>query len=603
MKAVALANNSVGFIVWLPTGDGAKTETSKIDGCLGFHLERINVNTGTVKSLKSFVPFKGDKNSAWKPSTTDIWPVQGFKWKDFEAREGGTYKWRITPMGGVPGNLVPMSHLAQETNVVTLNSDCGDFVWACFNRGILATQALAHKLPKLADGSPDPDALIREIVKPDSEIRRMLAGSLPSFVQEFVQKARAEGGHCFEALYELSDPEIVDFYLQNTDFFSMVLANTGRDDLTNQAARKRLHEAGADVLDRMLPASAIGHNKSSVYVDKAGKARRFMSGSVNRTATGFCCQTNNALQVISDQLAQYGLEYWKLLEADTIDGAKQSAAFRQANAKRKANATLPDGTSLTVWFSPNTQRRSKPPKDAPTPPDMQEIFDCMDEARDALYFLAFYPGFPSIISKSEELRKQKPNLMIRGAVSSPQALPRTGRRGFVPKGAVQLVRPEGDSEIIVATALERVFGRWEKEILKLPDAHAIIHDKVMVINPMSDDAIVILGSHNLGFKASYANDENLLIIRGNRALAMAYMVHILDVYDHYNFRRIVGSGPQPRRGDVDPSHLNNLKRLVSENYYFDGFLEPSDRWQAAKLSGRSLKELSYWLSGPSTRLD
>jgi len=81
------------------------------------------------------------------------------------------------------------------------------------------------------------------------------------------------------------------------------------------------------------------------------------------------------------------------------------------------------------------------------------------------------------------------------------------------------------------------------------------------------------------------------------------MVHILDVYDHYNFRRIVGSGPQPRRGDVDPSHLNNLKRLVSENYYFDGFLEPSDRWQAAKLSGRSLKELSYWLSGPSTRLD
>jgi phosphatidylserine/phosphatidylglycerophosphate/cardiolipin synthase-like enzyme len=50
---------------------------------------------------------------------------------------------------------------------------------------------------------------------------------------------------------------------------------------------------------------------------------------------------------------------------------------------------------------------------------------------------------------------------------------------------------------------------------------------------------VITGSHNHGYKASYANDENLLIIRGNRPLAEAYVTHIMDVYDHYRWRYLV----------------------------------------------------------------
>lgn len=67
---------------------------------------------------------------------------------------------------------------------------------------------------------------------------------------------------------------------------------------------------------------------------------------------------------------------------------------------------------------------------------------------------------------------------------------------------------------------------------------AIIHDKLVVIDPRLDDCHVILGSHNLGFKASYSNDEHMLIVSGNRALAETCAVHILDVCDHYRFRSI-----------------------------------------------------------------
>ena len=51
---------------------------------------------------------------------------------------------------------------------------------------------------------------------------------------------------------------------------------------------------------------------------------------------------------------------------------------------------------------------------------------------------------------------------------------------------------------------------------------AIIHDKLLVIDPLSDNCTVVLGSHNLGFKASYSNDENLVIIQGHKDLAEAY---------------------------------------------------------------------------------
>ncbi len=69
--------------------------------------------------------------------------------------------------------------------------------------------------------------------------------------------------------------------------------------------------------------------------------------------------------------------------------------------------------------------------------------------------------------------------------------------------------------MIRAAAIKDLVGDFQRELLSA--GHAIIHDKIVVIDPMSEtDCVVITGSHNLGFKASYANDENMLVLRGNR---------------------------------------------------------------------------------------
>ena len=72
---------------------------------------------------------------------------------------------------------------------------------------------------------------------------------------------------------------------------------------------------------------------------------------------------------------------------------------------------------------------------------------------------------------------------------------------------------------------------------------------------------MVFGSHNLEFKASYSNDENLVIVRGHKALAEAYAVHVLDVYDHYRFRAAEAElRAEGKKG-------------------WDGFLSKKDDWQ------------------------
>jgi hypothetical protein len=101
---------------------------------------------------------------------------------------------------------------------------------------------------------------------------------------------------------------------------------------------------------------------------------------------------------------------------------------------------------------------------------------------------------------------------------------------------------------------------------------AIVHSKTIVIDPFSDQCAVITGSHNFSVSASEKNDENLVIVRGNKKLAQAYALHINGVYDHYSWRAFLGSG-----GDADQIY------------------KPLDGW---KPGGSRAQELDFWMNEP-----
>jgi phosphatidylserine/phosphatidylglycerophosphate/cardiolipin synthase-like enzyme len=514
-KAVAYANNDVVFLAW-------KVD-QKIPGCLGFAIFRTDVVTHERVALPSWVGFQGQSNVAWQPHTTETWPVQKFNWRDLTSERGASYSYDIVPMIGPPGTLTPLSNASMTTNTVTLTPHHGKIA-AYFNRGILSTQFMAHTLPSSPSGEPDYQTLTSHIDQPNDPLRTSLAGELLDALPLLLQRAKNEGGACYCALYELSDPELLALLVENTTVH-LVLSNTGPNDAVNQASRAQLHESQTDVSDRMLKNDHIGHNKFVVYVDKDNRPQAVLSGSTNWTPTGLCAQSNNSVILESPELAAAYLKYWQRLKAE---GNGQGADFRQAN--EQVHSAQVDGHLVDVWFSPNTPQQTKPAHDPETPVDIAAAYQAIDKAKQGILFLLFQPGSPSVMDEIFARQEADSRLFVRGAVTDANAAANYD---------TQLYHRPGDdpATVVPATAITDQFAYWQKELLKSgPEAHAIIHDKIIVIDPFTPDCVVITGSHNLGFKASYCNDENLLMMRGNAELATAYAVHIADVYDHYRWR-------------------------------------------------------------------
>lgn len=558
IQAVAISNNDVVFIAW--------KSAKKIPNCLGFAVYRKD-SKGAETALPAWVGFVGQTNPGWQAQTSAVWPVQKFTWRDLTAKRGETYTYRIVPMIGTPDHLLPQNSAALTTNLVTVTEKRGDFS-AFFNRGILSTQSLVHQLPAGPSGQPNYLTLKGRIDQPGDPLRNSLSGQLREAMLGLFARARAEGGHLYCAIYELTDPELEQQLLSAKDFVHLILSNTGTDDAENSPARQALHEAGIDVTDRMVGSGHIGHNKFAVYVDSKGSPQAVWTGSTNWTDTGLCAQSNNGILVESPSLAAMYLDYWNRLKAD--DSA-QAIGFRSDNNRPHDVKADGGSTEITLWFSPNTKQKSKPSgPSAATPADMKVVFQAMEGAKEAILFLVFQPGSPSIVDQAAQLQDANPALFVHGAATDPAAAQDFDTHLFHRTAA------QTDTDVVAAAAINDQFGFWEKELLKSgPSAHAIIHDKIVVIDPFSPNCVVVTGSHNLGYRASYNNDENLLIIHGNTQLAAAYAVHVMDVYDHYRWRFTL-----QRKGNAAWNGLSTV-----------------DTWQDKyfKPGAASAGELDFWM--------
>jgi phosphatidylserine/phosphatidylglycerophosphate/cardiolipin synthase-like enzyme len=521
-QARAYANNDIALVVW--------AYENPIPQCLGFSVHRTEVGGSTYETpLPTWVGFDDQANPNWVAHTSDEWPIQKFSWRDLTASPGKNYTYKIIPMVGAAGNLQPSGN-SVVTNAVSLTPKRGDFS-TYFNRGILSTQYLAHQIPNGPSGQPNYQVLKDRIDQPGDPLRNSLAGQIIEGLTFLLHRAKNSGGKCYCALYELNDPELLQLLIGNQEVH-IVLSNTGTDDQVNEPGRQSLHESGVDVTDRMLGSGHIGHNKFIVYCDKNGKPRAVLSGSTNWTDTGVCAQSNNALVVDSDDLAADYFDYWTRLRAE---GDAQSQGFRQQNNSVR-NVSI-GTTKVKLWYSPNTKAQNKS-ANSPRPGDMIDVWAAVVAAKKGILFLAFQPGSPSLIEAIAEAKNATPALFIRGAVTDPQA-------ASAYDDEVHLYHRDLHTDTVVpATAVTDQFSYWQKELLKSsPGAHAIIHDKIIVIDPFTADSTVITGSHNLGYRASYNNDENMLIIRGHQELAHAYAVHVLDVYDHYRWRYTLQQHP------------------------------------------------------------
>jgi phosphatidylserine/phosphatidylglycerophosphate/cardiolipin synthase-like enzyme len=357
-------------------------------------------------------------------------------------------------------------------------------------------------------------------------------------------------------------------------------------------------------------AARIGHNKFVVLTTSADPPEpvAVLTGSTNWTFTGLAGQSNDAVLVEDAAVAAGHFDYWRRLHGDvqpvpdpidaTLNGSKQGPAIRSANT-RPVDAALAGGMRVRSWYAPNTARATK--GDA-VPPDLADVFAAMDGAKRAIFLLCFNPGSPSVIGRAVAGAIARPGLLVQGAVSAAEVLPHDpaagprpkvtlpdGRVVSVPAPAITPAELDGHKVnqllMVRASALRVATGDLQPEILTT--GFAVIHDKIVVIDPMSErDCVVVTGSHNLGYKASYCNDENLLIIRGNPKLAAAYAAHVLDVFEHYRLRAV-----------QEERYIRALQETGAEPQGGErgGFLDTSEIWQKPYFDGTKGQDRNYVL--------
>jgi len=92
------------------------------------------------------------------------------------------------------------------------------------------------------------------------------------------------------------------------------------------------------------------------------------------------------------------------------------------------------------------------------------------------------------------------------------------------------------------------------------------------------------GSHNMGPKASGVNDENLVIIAGNRDLASQYAGKIMEIYAQYRWRESVQKqGGKPKWAGLADDDGWQIK--APGNAYDKRRLRELDFWFGSNASG------------------
>jgi phosphatidylserine/phosphatidylglycerophosphate/cardiolipin synthase-like enzyme len=73
----------------------------------------------------------------------------------------------------------------------------------------------------------------------------------------------------------------------------------------------------------------------------------------------------------------------------------------------------------------------------------------------------------------------------------------------------------------------------------------------MLVDPLSEDPIVVCGSANFSRASIVENDENMIIVRGNKRIADIYLGEYMRLWSHHAFRESLAW----RDEDDRPKHL------------------------------------------------
>jgi PLD-like domain len=512
---------------------------AKCEGLLGFSVHRTDHTENEAYFLEGMKAFAETDPGfpAGSLYSTQKHPIQSFQWADYSAKPDHTYTYTVTALKGKPTNLVPIA--ATKVKIKTEKvEDSGQNVY--FNRGTAASQEYVRRF---GDKSPED--------VPNHKAFDWLSRGIYEALENYVNSCVA-GQHALRiAAYEFNYEPFLALLKKTIDRgVDIKIVYDARKDSPKKENEKCINAAGlaSNCTPRTEGASYISHNKFIVKLDNQQPVSVW-TGGMNFSDGGIFGHSNVAHVVANDlPVAQKFFEYWTALHNDT-----PMKEMKKMVETLTPLPPVPLQNPITCVFSPRSSL------------DALTLYSQLAMSAQTGFFMTFAFG---INQTFKEVYKNSP-AMVRFALLEKTTRPL--KNGSPEKEAeladIQALRNIPQNVFAVGEFIKtNELDGWVKEKLSgLNSAVNYIHNKFMLIDPLSEHPIVIGGSANFSDASTTNNDENMLIIKDNKRVADIYIGEYMRLFSHHAFRESL-----KWRKPNDPP-----KPLRTDNWWLDNFSDTS----------------------------
>jgi hypothetical protein len=517
-------------------------------GLLGFAIEREG-GSRPRQFLSGMAHFPGISHKAGDPVSSDVAPIQRFRWSDYRVFPDTEYSYTIY---GAFGNWQKPHLIAGPSVTVRTSSASSGTHRVLFNRAAAASQAFRREFPEVDADLAAARKAKQPVVLPESVLAWLSRGVLEQ-ITGFCARATDPTWALDVAIYEYELPAIIQAIHAARDRGAQVriVYHAKPGDPQTSVNEANLADWPA-ALKCARVTNHICHDKFIIASRIAGGKREpqaVLCGSTNFTENGVYRQANVSHIVDSADVAR---TYSALFE-ELFGGADPS----QTKAWIDKNNPLPADTDrLDVGFSPRSGRA-----------DLDFFKAEIDRARrDVLFCTAF--------ALDHEI--------LEALLGAPHdSILRLGLQNS--RSAITGYHRDRTAEFTATAMLSSGLEGYLKETTAGQKGNILIHTKLIVLDFTSPSPTVISGSHNFSQNASFGNDENYLVVRGQADIADCYGVELMRLYDHYRTRWALSpkgkdsaNGPPDPCGDRPPGTLCPDDRWILP-YFEDGTLKATDR--------------------------
>jgi phosphatidylserine/phosphatidylglycerophosphate/cardiolipin synthase-like enzyme len=530
---------------------GLDLAPAKRAGFRGFGFLRYDHTEGDtiwLRGLKTFAETEPHPAPGEQFSTLHH-PIQGFQWADYSAQPGTTYTYTVVALYGDAASLESRIEVEVE---ITTELETGPVHSAFFNRGSVATQEYARRFQNKPPDKAGPGAY------------EWLSRGLLKAFKDFVGRAGA-GSEIHGACYEFQWPDALDALREAhkrgakvTVLYDDIVKykKNGKPAGPFDANRKAISAAHIAGLCRGRTHGKLMHNKFFVLSEN-GQPKAVWTGSTNLTVNGIFGHANVGHIVEDPVIAQAYRDYWDRLEGDP----DVSPDYRSSNETASPAPPKPWEAVTTAVFSPRGTELDALGWYA-------KIASLAKQGLFMTFAFGMHQKFKDVYGTDDDILRMALMEKAYGNAKTKDAEIK----------AIQAIRNRPNVVIAIGNRIvTNMFDRWLAELSKIvPEVNVYwVHTKFMLVDPLGSNPIVVSGSANFSKASTDTNDENMLVIRGNKRIADIYFGEYLRLYTHYAFREAVKFYVDKKKS----GHPEEWKPqfLVNDDSWMDPYFDPHDR--------------------------